>query len=588
MRRADPHSVTAPDQGRVTRIRLDLDIDFASRRLVGEARLSLADVAGGALDLDTRALEILGVTDGAGHEVTWSLGSEDPVLGTPLRLWLDAGTAEIRVRYATSPNATALQWLEPSQTAGGQHPYLFSQCQSIHARSMVPLQDSPLVRFSYHARLTVPEPLSAVMSAAPGRAEPGPRAGTRTFSFDMPQPIPSYLLALAVGDLAAADLGPRSRVYTEPTMLEASAWEFADVDRMLSVAEELFGPYRWDRFDFLVMPPAFPYGGMENPRLTFLTPALVVGDRSRVNVLAHELAHSWTGNLVTNATLDDFWLNEGFTVWAERRILEALSGQEALSKSAAIGLAGLEEELERFGEGSPLTRLQTDLLGADPDEVYSRVPYEKGFLFVTLLEQTAGREAWDAFVRDYIDHFGFQSLSTAEFEAFLDERLPGLAARVGAEEWLRGPGLPDNAPRFRSAPLEALEALTARYAGGERPDAQAIDALDPDDWLIFLSGLPRPFDPAECAWLDATFDLNQARDPEILATWLELAIPSGYEPSLPRAGEFLGTVGRMKYLNPLFQALHQANAEYAAEVYADNEAAYHPIARMGLRRILKG
>jgi len=275
-------------------------------------------------------------------------------------------------------------------------------------------------------------------------------------------------------------------------------------------------------------------------------------------------------------------------VWAERRILEALEGEEALSKAAALGLAGLEEELERFGADSPLTRLQTDLRGVDPDEVYSRVPYEKGYLFVTLLEQTLGRERFDGFIREYIDHFGFQSLATAQFEAFLDERIPGLAARVGAEEWLRGPGLPENAPRFRSRPLEELEAMVARYAAGERPNHEAISALDPDDWLIFLGGLPRPF--SDCEWLDGSFSLNEAPDPEILAAWLELAVPSGYEPAYSRTAEFLGKVGRMKYLNPLYQALHDSEETrtLAAETFSAHEASYHPIAQAGLRRILQG
>ncbi len=586
MARTDPHSVADPAEGRVRSLTLDLEVDFEQQRLHGTARLDLEDAAGGDLHLDTRDLTIDGVSDDDGAALEWELGEPDPIVGTPLRVRLRPDTRALQVRYATSPEASALQWLEPPQTAGGRHPYLFSQCQAIHARSVVPLQDTPSVRFPYRARLTVPEPLTAVMSAAPGEPEAGPRPGTRTLSFSMPQPIPSYLLALAVGDLASEDLGPRSRVYTEPAMLEAAAWEFAGVDDMLRAAEELFGPYRWDRFDFLVMPPAFPYGGMENPRLTFLTPTLVAGDRSLVAVLAHELAHSWTGNLVTNATNDDFWLNEGFTVWAERRIIEALYGDEAVAMAAAIGWHGLQEELGRFGEGSPFTRLKTDLAGVDPDEVFSRVPYEKGFLFLSLLERTAGREAWDGFVRDYIDHWGFSSITTAQFEAWLREHLPGPAAEVDVETWLHDTDLPEDAPRYASARLDRLQALAAAFGGGEQLDPDEVDDWTPDDWQVFLAELPRPVSPEACVWLEERFRLTESNNPEILADWLVVAVQAGHEPALVRARDFLGEVGRMKYLNPLYQALAEQDPAGAADVFGRFADTYHPIARAGVERVL--
>jgi len=364
----DPHSFTDPDQGRIHHMNLALAVDFATSRITGEARCDLAGPAGGPLDLDTRDLEILSVAGPDGADLDFDLEHSDPILGTRLRVQLPADTGNFTVRFRTSPGASALQWLEPALTDGGEHPYLFSQCQAIHARSVIPCQDSPLARFTFHCEMTVPEALTAVMAAAPGEVRPGPESGTRTFAFEMPQSIPPYLFAFAVGNIVSRDLGPRSRVYTEPETLEKAAWEFAEVDTMLTNAEGVFGPYLWDRFDFLVMPASFPYGGMENPRLTFLTPTLLAGDRSLVNVLAHELAHSWTGNLVTNASVNDFWLNEGFTVWAERRILENMHGLEAKSLSAAIGRNGLMDALESFGMDSPLTQLEIDGAGKDPDE----------------------------------------------------------------------------------------------------------------------------------------------------------------------------------------------------------------------------
>jgi leukotriene A-4 hydrolase/aminopeptidase len=584
----DPHSHSDFEQGQVRHLDVRLEVDFARQVLHGEAVLHFEMPGEGPLDLDTRDLDIHAVTDWSGTPLDYALGEPAGYMGTRLTVERPTDTTAVVVRYTTSPGASALQWLEPANTAGGQHSFLFSQCQPIHARSMVPCQDTPRARITYTAEITVPEPLTAVMSAAPGERRPGPRADTTTFVFSMPQPIPSYLLALAVGDLVSRDLGPRSRVYAEPATLEAAAWEFAGVDDMLREAEGLFGPYLWERFDFIVMPPAFPYGGMENPRLTFLTPTLIAGDRSLVRVLAHELAHSWTGNLVTNATMNDFWLNEGFTVWAERRILERLQGKEAIALAAAIGRHGLEVDMAEFGEDSPYSRLENDLAGIDPDEVYSLVPYEKGFLFLTLLERTVGREAWDGFLGDYIDQFRFTSITTGEFEAIVDDHFPGLLKQVGAEAWLRGSGVPANAPTFDSKQLEALWRLADGWSEGERPDPEVARGWSTAEWLVYLQRLPRALGEEGCGWLDAQFELNQSGNAEILGQWLVMAATSAYEPAYERIREFLGAVGRMKFLKPLYAALHRGESTrpMAKELYEAYRDRYHPIARIGLEILL--
>ena len=457
----DPHSYADDAQPRTKHLRLHLAVDFALKRIDGRAFLELAAPAGGPMDLDTKGITVGAVTASGGGEVLFEMGPHDPILGRRLRLKLPPGTTEVLVRYHTSPDAIGLQWLDPSQTEGKVHPFLFSQCQAIHARTMVPCQDTARFRVTYHAEVTVPVPLSAVMSAGPSGTIEG--KGTRTFLFDMPQPIPTYLLALAVGELDSRDLSPRARVWAEPATVERAAWEFAGVEEMIVKAEGLFGPYDWDRYDMLVLPPSFPYGGMENPRMTFLTPTLLAGDRSLVDVVAHELAHSWTGNLVTNATMDHFWLNEGFTVWAERRILEALHGEEAAALGWAIGQKALEKEFERFGADSPVTRLRADLKGTDPDDVFSSIPYEKGARLVTVLERAAGRPLFDRFLRDYMGRFRFTSITTEEFRDFLEERLPGVAREVGLDVWLHGTGMPANAPVFRSKVLEDLTSLAAGW-----------------------------------------------------------------------------------------------------------------------------
>ncbi len=590
MSNRDPHSYTDLSQGRVKSMDLDLNVDFSSRTISGRAVFFLADAMSGPLDLDTRDLTINSAQDSSGKSLGFELAEVDAILGSRLRVILPENTTEFTIDFQTSPEASALQWLLPAQTAGGKHPYLFSQCQAIHARSVIPCQDTPLSRFTFNCNMTVPEELTVVMAAAPGEKRASNRPGLTTYSFAMPQSIPPYLFAFAVGNITAKELGPRSTCYTEPEMMEKSAWEFAEVDKMLLAAEEIFGPYLWDRFDFLVMPPSFPYGGMENPRLTFLTPTLLAGDRSLVNVLAHELAHSWTGNLVTNASINDFWLNEGFTVWAERRILENMEGMEAKSLSAAIGRNGLMEAMDSFGPGSEFTKLEINGEGSDPDEFYSLVPYEKGFLFVALLEETVGREKMDGFVKKYIDHFAFTSLTTAEFEAFLAAELPGVAEKMRAEEWIHQPDLPDNAPVFASERLEMLQDLANGWSDGTRPEIADAAKWSPEDWQIFLQALPDKLTSEDCAWLNDNFQLNDQGNSEILSNWLQIAINSGFEPAYGRAAAFLGEVGRMKYLKPLFSALHSnaESRELAAKVFAENADSYHPIARGGLERVLAG
>jgi leukotriene-A4 hydrolase len=585
MARLDPHSYADLAQGVHTHIDWVVQVDFDAQVLRCVATIKLDRAANGALDLDTRGLSIESVTDGAGNPLEFELGAPEGFMGAKLTVRRTLPTDTVVVTYTTAPDASALQWLEPALTAGDQ-PFLFSQCQPIHARSILPCQDSPKARVTYSATVTVPKALAVVMSAAPGERSVDDAAGTSTWRFDMPQAIPTYLLALAVGDLVAKEIGPRTMVWAEPATVEAAAWEFADAEKMLEAAEGLFGPYLWDRFDFLVMPPAFPYGGMENPRLTFLTPTLMAGDRSLVNVLAHELAHSWTGNLVTNATMNDFWLNEGFTVWAERRILEVLEGDDEVALSAAIGRHSLDGEIARFGADSPLTHLETDLAGTDPDEVYSVVPYEKGFLLVALLERTLGRPAFDAFVRRYIEHFGFQSITTADFEAYLDVELPGIREKVDADLWIHGPGVPDTAPSFSSPVLSELSTLAAGWAEGARPDVEAAKSWSASLWQIYLPRLPRTLPHDDLAWLDAQFGLTESGNSEILCAWLEIAAASGYPPATPRVREFLGRVGRMKYLKPLYKALLQGNPVLAREIFEASKAGYHPIARGGLEAML--
>ena len=578
MARTDPHSFFDDAQPRVRHWRLRLTADFGLKVLRGEAALEFEGE--GPLDLDTKDLTIESAATEGGAAVPFELGPVRPILGRRLRLEPPPGAKAVVVRYRTSPEAAGLQWLAPEQTEGKKLPFLFSQCQAIHARSVVPCQDSAAARITYEAELTVPAGMTAVMSAGPA-GEAAAAGGARTFRFKMPQPIPSYLLALAVGELEGRDLSPRCRVWAEPATVEKAAWEFAGTESMIARAEALFGPYDWDRYDMLVLPPSFPYGGMENPRMTFLTPTLLAGDRSLVDVVAHELAHSWTGNLVTNATAEHFWLNEGFTVWAERRILKALRGPDAAGLAWAIGQHDLEEALERFRDKPELTVLRTHLEGVDPDDAFSGIPYEKGARFVVALERAAGEEAFDGFVRAYMKRFRFQSITTETFCAFVEESFPGLLARVDADAWLHKPGLPANAPRFVSARKDELAALAAGWKGGARPDAVAAAAWSADELVIYLQNLPAGLSVSDCSWLDGTLGLTAAGNYEVLVDWLCLALPAGYAPARERAAKVLAEVGRMKYVRPLYQALGKTaeGRELGRKIFAAAAPSYHALTR---------
>ncbi len=533
--RIDPHSYTDDAHPKVTALVWNARVDFAAHTLDATATLHLDAPASGPLDLDTRALSISAVTDDHGRPVPFALHDEDAILGARLSLTLADDTRSVAISYRTAADASALQWLDPAQTAGGAQPFLFSQCQAIHARSVVPLQDSPQRRITFRATLTVPAALRGLMAAGfEGRDVEGAVAIER---WTMPQPIAPYLFAFAVGDLASRELGPRSRVWAEPSVVDRAAWEFDGVNGMLDAGESLFGPYAWDRFDILVMPPSFPYGGMENPRLTFVTPTLLAGDRSQVRVIAHELAHAWTGNLVTNAHAEHFWLNEGWTRYAELRIVEALEGSDVATLLAAICRRDLEETIARFGRDghAELTKLRTHLDGVDPDEAFSTVPYDKGNLFLRAIEAAVGRVAFDEFAKRYLEEFRFGAVTTEGFVAFTERALPGVLARVEAHRWIDGEGLPDNAPSARS---ERLDAIIAR--GDALPEAGT--KLTATEWQLWLDRLPRTQTAAYCATLDERFGFTATGNVEVKVAWLRVALASGYDVVLPEVERVLTSV----------------------------------------------
>ena len=553
----DSHSYARPAEARVTHVALDLAADFQAKTMSGTATLDVLSRPGAReVVLDTRDLTIRSVIDGAGTPLPFTLGASDPVHGAPLTVTHN-GAKQVRIAYSTAPGAPALQWLTLDQTAGKTQPFLFSQGESILNRSWIPTQDSPGIRQTWEAAITVPAPLTAVMSAEALTTNGEAAAdGTHRFRFRMDKPVAPYLIALAVGDLKFQAVGSRTGVWAEPVTLAEAADEFADLPKMVDAAEGLYGPYRWGRYDLLVLPPAFPFGGMENPRLTFVTPTVLAGDRSLTSLVAHELAHSWSGNLVTNATWDDFWLNEGFTVYFENRIMEALYGPDRSRMLADLGWSDLQSALK--DNAGPDTALHLDLTGRDPDDGLTDIAYEKGATFLRTIEAAVGRPRWDAYLKGYFDRHAFQPQTTAGFRADLKANLFGgdeaAMARIGVDEWLYKSGLPANAVHITSPAFAKVDTLAETYAsGGPAPTQWA--GWTTQERQRFLAALPRQLPAERLAVLDRTFGLSDTGNSELRFGWLQLALPNNYEPARASAERFLLSQGRRKFVAPLFATL---------------------------------
>ena len=573
---------------RVTHVDLDLTADFLTKTMTGSAALDILAAPGATrIILDSNNLAISAITDAAGRSLHWSLGASDAYKGAPLSV--DVGAARrIVIRYRSSPGAGALQWLPPSLTAGKAKPYLFSQGESINTRSWIPTQDSPGIRQTWSARITVPAGLTAVMSAErlTPNGEPA-QNGQRSFRFRMTHPVPPYLIALAVGDISFRPLGARTGVYTAPSMLDRAAAELSDTEKMVDTAERLYGPYRWGRYDVLVLPPSFPFGGMENPTLTFATPTIITGDKSNVDVIAHELAHSWSGNLVTNATWSDSWLNEGFTTYFENRIDEAVYGKERAATLADLAWDDLQRDLKKAPDASS-TRLR-----GDPEGTFGELDYTKGSTFLRTIEQAVGRPRWDAYLRSYFDRHAFQPQTTAGFLADLRANLihgdQALEDKLQLDRWVYQPGLPENAVRVRSATLAKIDNTLGRFQAGA--PVAAIDAHDwtTQEWLRFLNGLPRRLPPARLAELDGSLGLSASPNAYVRSAWLELAIANRYEPALPALQAYLTSIGRGLLIRPLYTDL-KAQGDWgmaiARRIYAQARPTYHPVLVAQVDKIL--
>ncbi|MFE8584726.1 M1 family metallopeptidase [Sphingomonas sp. NCPPB 2930] len=587
----DVHSYARPLEARVTHVSLNLYADFDTHVMRGIATLSVdARPDARQLVVDDNGLRIVTVTDAQNRPLPYTVGTVDKVHGAPLTITLN-GQRTVKIAYASAPGAKALQWLSPEQTAGKKQPYLFSQGEAILNRSWIPTQDSPGIRQTWDATVNAPCALTVVMSGE-RTGETSCNDGRHTASYRMDKPVAPYLIALAIGDLKFKPLSAHTGIWTEPAMLDKAAWEFAGLDKFVTAAEGLYGPYRWGRYDVLVLPPSFPFGGMENPMLTFATPTVLAGDRSLVSLIAHELAHSWSGNLVTNATWDDFWLNEGFTSYFENRIMESMYGKRRAAMEADLAWTDMQNAVkEAGGPQSPDTKLHLDLNAArDPDDGMTQIAYDKGATFLRTIESVVGRARWDAYLRGYFDRHAFQPQTSAGFLADLRQNLlkPGEDARIGVDQWVYQPGIPANAVHVRSDAFPAIDAAAKAFAAGG-PVSAVPDKVTTQEYVRFLDQLPRQLSAERLAALDGRFHWNGTGNSEIRFAWLRLALANRYPPAEASAEQFLTAQGRRKFVAPLFQQL-QGQGEWgqalARRIYDKARPGYHSVTQVTVDRLL--
>ncbi|MCB0478363.1 MAG: M1 family metallopeptidase [Crocinitomicaceae bacterium] len=586
----DAHSYANVADVHTTHLHLILNVDFDNQKVSGIVEHKIENTAGvDKVIFDIKDLQIDKVTIGENdEEAKFEIGEADELLGSPLTVSITPETKIVKIHYATTDKTEALQFLNPQQTAGKKYPYLFSQGEAILTRTWIPCQDTPGNRITYSADVKVPSELLAVMSAD----NPQEKNNTGEYQFKMKNPIPSYLIALAVGDLVFHPIGPRTGVYAEPSMIQSAAFELSDMERMVESAENLYGPYQWGRYDVIVLPPSFPFGGMENPKLTFATPTILAGDKSLVSLIAHELAHSWSGNLVTNATWEDFWLNEGFTVYFENRIMEQIYGKEYADMLALIEYQELQQEVKDISEGEHPedTHLKLNLAGRNPDDGMTSIAYVKGAFFLKSLENAAGREKFDAFLKKYFTEHQFQTITTEDFVAYLKENLlekDNVAFNI--DEWIYGPGIPESGISITSDKFTKVDAKIEELKNGSAKDLKLKrNDWSTQEWLHFMRHLPSDLSVAKMKELDDIYNFKACGNSELMSEWYVQSIRHGYHGAEKDMEAFLINVGRRKFLMPIYGEL--ANSEegkqLARKIYEKARPNYHAISTNSIDQLL--
>ncbi|CAG8640877.1 28603_t:CDS:10 [Dentiscutata erythropus] len=589
----DPNTLSNIDEVKTTHLDLNFIVDFERKILDAVVILKLVTLVDNVnkVILDTSHLNIKSASC-SGVQLKHHLEDRNEKFGSALHIQLDKNLSantefDLTVNYNTLEQGTAVQWLEPIQTSGKKYPYLFTQCQAIHARSLLPCQDTPSFKLSYNASVQVPQPLRALMSAIEVCEEVNVETNTKTYKFEQTVKIPSYLIALAVGNLEGKKIGPRSTVWSEPEVVESAAWEFVDTEKFIETGENLLTPYEWKKYDLLVLPASFPYGGMENPCLTFVTPTLLAGDRSLVDVVAHEISHSWMGNLVTTSNWEHFWLNEGWTVFIERKIMGRLHGEKASEFDAIIGWRALKQDIDLFGQSNVLTALTPKLKGVDPDDSFSSVPYEKGFNFLYHIQKVVGGpQNFEPYMKAHVQEFAGKSITTDDWKKFLysfaDKNFPEKRAKLDEiqwDAWLHAPGMKTNL--IKHLQKRALNWLKDNKVFDEFSPSD-IENFSPEQKMVFLE-IIFDYSPLPCPVIEALnkfYCFMDVRNAEIRFRWQQVCLKSEYEPIFPHVVKFVTEQGRMKYVRPLYRLLNQTKngSDLAKKTFEENRSFYHPIA----------
>ena len=586
----DEHTFSKPDLAVVKHLDLDIKVDFETQTISGKASWQIDNISkGNEIIFDENTLNITKVTLGDDEKETkFELGPEVEFHGKPLHITIEPNTTKVNIYYSTTKDAIALQWLNPQQTADKKKPFLFSQGESIWSRTWIPCQDSPGIRFTYNAKVTVPKDLLAVMSAV----NPQKKNDTGVYTFKQDKAIPSYLMAIAVGDIEFQSINNRTGVYAEPSVLKKAAWEFAELGKMVVAAEKLYGPYRWGRYDVLVLPPSFPYGGMENPNLTFLTPGVIAGDRSLTSLLAHELGHSWSGNLVTNATWDDIWLNEGFTTYVEHRIGEEIFGKREAEMQDVLTRKDLDDNIAEYGKTNPDTRLKVSLTGRNPDDGISQIPYVKGYNFLKVIEQAVGREKFDPFIKNYFDAHAFQSITTEDFVKYLNENLikgdKALADKIKAEDWIYKSGIPSNITPSVSEDFNAIDVIQKEWRKtGVKGLSQKIKSTT--EKQHFIDYLPADITVEEMTAIDAEFSFTKNGNFVIKRQWFVQAIRHQYKTAYPAIEQFMIGTSRTGSLMTLYKELVKTSEgkDWAKTIFDKAKSGYHATTIQSVEGLLK-
>ena len=608
----DDHSYSNLREIYTTHLDLELEVNFENKTIYGIARHTMKNNNADTAIFDINGLLIQKVTTGTQSnekETDFVIGNmdKDSILGQPLLVRTDSSTEQINIYYQTTEYSNALDWLDSNLTSSKTKPFLYTQGQAILTRTWIPIQDSPSNRITYSAKVTVPKDLMAVMSAKNKRV----KSSDGNYFFEMKKPIPSYLIALAVGDLSYQSLSPNTGFYCEPELAKACLFEFQDLPIMMQAAEKIYGKYQWDQYDLLVLPYSFPFGGMENPMLTFVNPTIITGDRSLTSVVAHELAHSWSGNLVTNHTWNDFWLNEGFTVYFEQRIMEELYGKDVSNILAAIEFYELQDELKTIASSNNPedSRLFLNLKGRDPDDGMTDIAYVKGAFFLKTLEQKVGRENFDLFIKSYFKKHAFKTINSNDFINYLEENLlEKNKIKFNHKDWIYKEGLPKNCLQIYSPRLNKMKVLANDFAQGEeifkpkisyeririktkiinKKITKYIKRKDHivQEWQTFIRALPKSISKEKLKIIDVHLGFKNCGNSEIMTEWFTLALENNYTEINSEIERFLKKVGRRKYLVPIYKAMNKVNPKLAKQIFENSKNQYHAVSRNSIEELL--